>query len=102
MSLLIPRARIGLSRHFGAMFDAERRNGLEIIAMGDQVVMHIWKDGVKFYTVEAPPQRAQQIAELLTSSDAAGSRKANYFTPLTPITKENVNRRNCWTMEDLQ
>jgi ribose transport system substrate-binding protein len=45
---------------------------------------------------------AQQIAELLTSSDAAGSRKANYFTPLTPITKENVNRRNCWTMEDLQ
>lgn len=65
MSILFPRARIGLSRHFGAMFDAERRNGLEILAMGDQVVMHIWKDGVKFYTVEAPPQRAQQIAELL-------------------------------------
>lgn len=45
---------------------------------------------------------AQQVAELLMTEDEAGARKANYFTPLTPITKENLNRRNCWTMDDLK
>lgn len=45
---------------------------------------------------------AQQVAELLMTEDDAGARQANYYVPLTPITKDTVNRRNCWTMEDLQ
>jgi ribose transport system substrate-binding protein len=44
----------------------------------------------------------QQIAELLQSKDKAGERKVFYFGPLTKITKDNINPRNCWTMDDLK
>lgn len=63
MSILQPRFRIG--RKLGEMFDAERRNGLAVETNGDLVVLTIWKDGARFYEVEAPPDRAEQIAELL-------------------------------------
>ncbi|MGD0722419.1 MAG: sugar ABC transporter substrate-binding protein [Roseiarcus sp.] len=45
---------------------------------------------------------SQQIAELLQSKDKAGERKVFYFGPLTKITKDNINQRNCWTMDDLK
>jgi ribose transport system substrate-binding protein len=45
---------------------------------------------------------SQQIAELLQSPDKAGSRKSVYYGPLTEITKDNINQRNCWTMNDLK
>lgn len=45
---------------------------------------------------------SQQIAELLQSKDKAGERKVFYFGPLTKITKDNINPRNCWTMDDLK
>lgn len=63
MTILQPRMRVG--RKLGEMFDAERRNGLAVEANGDLVVLTIWKDGARFYEVEAPPDRAEQIAELL-------------------------------------
>lgn len=45
---------------------------------------------------------SQQIAELLQTKDKAGERKVFYFGPLTKITKDNINPRNCWTMDDLK
>jgi len=45
---------------------------------------------------------AQQIAELLQSKGKAGERKVFYYGPLTKITKDTINPRNCWTMEDLK
>lgn len=44
----------------------------------------------------------QAISELLQSKEKAGSSKVSYFTPLTVITKKNVNARNCWTLDDLR
>lgn len=44
----------------------------------------------------------QQIVQLLQSSTAAGESKATYFSPLTSITKDNANQRNCWTLEQLK
>ena len=43
-----------------------------------------------------------EIARLLRSDADAGETKAMYFNPLTLITKDDVNQRNCWTLEDLQ
>ena len=45
---------------------------------------------------------AQQIAELLESKGKAGERKVFYYGPLTKITKDTINPRNCWTMDDLK
>lgn len=45
---------------------------------------------------------AQQIAELLQTKDKAGERKVIYYGPLTKITKDTINPRNCWTMDDLK
>ena len=45
---------------------------------------------------------SQQIAELLQSPDKAGLRKSVFYGPLTKITKDNINQRNCWTMNDLK
>jgi simple sugar transport system substrate-binding protein/ribose transport system substrate-binding protein len=44
----------------------------------------------------------QQIAELLQTKDKAGERKVFYYGPLTKITKDDINPRNCWTMDDLK
>ncbi|ANH07525.1 MULTISPECIES: sugar ABC transporter substrate-binding protein [Shinella] len=44
----------------------------------------------------------QEIVRLLMSEGAAGESKAIYFNPLTLITKDNVNQRNCWTLDDLK
>jgi len=43
-----------------------------------------------------------EIARLLLSDAGAGETKALYFNPLTQITKDNVNQRNCWTLDDLK
>jgi ribose transport system substrate-binding protein len=43
-----------------------------------------------------------EIARLLMSDSPAGKVKTLYFNPLTQITKENVNPRNCWTLDDLK
>lgn len=43
-----------------------------------------------------------EIARLLQSDNSAGENKAVYFNPLTLITAENVNPRNCWALDDLQ
>ena len=43
-----------------------------------------------------------EIARLLLSENGAGENKALYFNPLTMITKDNVNQRNCWTLEEIQ
>ena len=43
-----------------------------------------------------------EIARLLQIKTAAGEVKTMYFTPLTQITKANVNQRNCWTLDDLK
>lgn len=43
-----------------------------------------------------------EIVRLLQSKNAAGENKAVYFNPLTLITKDNANSRNCWTIEDLK
>jgi simple sugar transport system substrate-binding protein/ribose transport system substrate-binding protein len=45
---------------------------------------------------------SQQIAELLQTKDKAGERKVFYYGPLTKITKDTINPRNCWTMDDLK
>jgi ribose transport system substrate-binding protein len=44
----------------------------------------------------------QEIARLLMSDSPAGEVKTMYFNPLTLITKDNVNQRNCWTLDDLK
>ena len=36
------------------------------------------------------------------SDSPAGEVKTMYFNPLTLITKDNVNQRNCWTLDDLK
>ena len=43
-----------------------------------------------------------EIARLLQTESAAGEVKTMYFTPLTQITKGNINQRNCWTLDDLK
>lgn len=43
-----------------------------------------------------------EIVRLLLSDNEAGENKTMYFNPLTLITKDNVNQRNCWTLDDLQ
>lgn len=43
-----------------------------------------------------------EISRLLLSEAEAGANKALYFNPLTMITKDNVNQRNCWTLEEIQ
>jgi len=43
-----------------------------------------------------------EIARLLLSDAAAGSTKTLYFNPLTQITKDNVNQRNCWTLDEIK
>lgn len=42
-----------------------------------------------------------EIARLLRTETGAGEVKAVYFNPLTQITKDNVNPRNCWTLDEL-
>lgn len=44
----------------------------------------------------------QEIVRLLMSDGTAGEVQAIYFNPLTLITKDNVNQRNCWALEDIQ
>lgn len=44
----------------------------------------------------------QEIARLLMSDVPAGEQQTMYFNPLTLITKDNVNDRNCWTLEEIQ
>ncbi|WP_102957680.1 sugar ABC transporter substrate-binding protein [Mangrovicella endophytica] len=44
----------------------------------------------------------QEIARLLMSDGTAGEVQTLYFNPLTLITKDNVNQRNCWTLDDLK
>ncbi|RBP18198.1 ribose transport system substrate-binding protein [Roseiarcus fermentans] len=44
----------------------------------------------------------QEIARLLLSKSKAGETKTMYFNPLTLITKDNVNQRNCWTLDDIK
>lgn len=44
----------------------------------------------------------QEIARLLISEGTAGEVKTMYFNPLTLITKDNVNQRNCWTLDELK
>jgi len=43
-----------------------------------------------------------EIARLLQTKSSAGEVKTMYFTPLTQITKDNINQRNCWTLDDLK
>ena len=43
-----------------------------------------------------------EIARLLLSETKAGENKALYFNPLTQITKDNVNQRNCWTLDEIR
>ena len=43
-----------------------------------------------------------EIARLLRSDASAGEGKVIYFNPLTMITKDNVNARNCWSLDELQ
>jgi ribose transport system substrate-binding protein len=42
-----------------------------------------------------------EIARLLRTETAAGEVKSVFFNPLTMITKDNVNPRNCWTLDEL-
>ncbi len=44
----------------------------------------------------------QEIARLLMSDGTAGEVQTMYFNPLTLVTKDNVNQRNCWTLDDLK
>jgi ABC-type sugar transport system, periplasmic component len=44
----------------------------------------------------------QEIVRLLMSDATAGEVQTMYFNPLTLITPENVNQRNCWTLDDLK
>lgn len=44
----------------------------------------------------------QEIARLLMSDVPAGEAQTMYFNPLTLITKDNVNDRNCWALEEIQ
>ena len=83
MTILQPRLRVG--RKLGEMFDADRRNGLDVTTNGDLVVLTIWKDGVRFYEVEAPPDRADQIAELLHQG-SRHIRSAGGSLPLSSMT----------------
>jgi ribose transport system substrate-binding protein len=44
----------------------------------------------------------QEIARLLLSKDKAATSKTMYFNPLTLITKDNVNQRTCWTLDEIK
>ncbi len=44
----------------------------------------------------------QEIARLLMSDVPAGEVQTMYFNPLTLITRDNVNDRNCWALEEIQ
>ena len=43
-----------------------------------------------------------RISELLESDKPAGAVKTTFFTPLTWIEKANVNKRNCWSLDDVK
>jgi ribose transport system substrate-binding protein len=43
-----------------------------------------------------------EIARLLLSDAKAGETKTLYFNQLTKITKDNVNQRNCWTLDEIK
>jgi simple sugar transport system substrate-binding protein/ribose transport system substrate-binding protein len=44
----------------------------------------------------------QQIAQTLLSPAAAGESQTAYYTPLTPLTKDNIGPRTCWSLEQLK
>lgn len=44
----------------------------------------------------------QAIVELLLSPAEAGEIQTTYFTPLTLQTKDTINPRNCWTLDQLK
>ncbi|MEP9389843.1 sugar ABC transporter substrate-binding protein [Mesorhizobium sp. KR9-304] len=44
----------------------------------------------------------QQIAQTLLAPAAAGESQTAYYTPLTPLTKDNIGPRNCWNLEQLK
>lgn len=43
-----------------------------------------------------------RISELLESDQPAGATKTTFFTPLTWIEAADVNKRNCWSLEDVR
>lgn len=43
-----------------------------------------------------------RISELLESEEPAGTTKTTFFTPLTWIEADDVNKRNCWTLDDVR
>lgn len=43
-----------------------------------------------------------RISELLESDKPAGEMKTTFFTPNTWIEKANINKRNCWSLEDFK
>ncbi|MBX3582281.1 MAG: sugar ABC transporter substrate-binding protein [Rhizobiaceae bacterium] len=44
----------------------------------------------------------QQIAQTLLSPSAAGETQTAYYTPLTPLTKDNIGPRTCWSLDQLK
>ena len=68
----------------------------------DNVAKGLLSMDISYNTPSAGRSSAQQIAELLESKGKAGERKVFYYGPLTKITKDTINPRNCWTMDDLK
>ena len=52
---------------------------------------------MRLYSTERTPK----VITLLSPA-AAGESQTAYYTPLTPLTKDNIGPRTCWNLEQLK
>jgi hypothetical protein len=84
MSIILPEARLGVTRPIGMLPTPQGRPGIEVLVIDHKVVVHIWRHAVnelgriiseKFYTVELPASAAAQLAELLHRGSVHAARR---------------------------
>jgi hypothetical protein len=64
--MILPNAKLGVTHHLDNWFnDSSLRDGLELFTRDDTVLIHIWKDGAKFFTLELSPEKAERVAKAL-------------------------------------
>lgn len=56
---------MGVSRNFGTLWARDGKPAIEILAIGDAIMVHIYKGDEKFYTIELTADTAFKFAELI-------------------------------------
>jgi hypothetical protein len=81
MDILLPTARLGLSRTIAIFNTPENLPGIEVLTIDHKVVLHFWRHQVvagrrvseKFYTVEFESATAANIADAIHRASVAAS-----------------------------